>query len=78
LRKLARVVRQDEKIKGITAKSWLVAKRPEMLTSFGFTLDGPMDPRERALFFASVPQDVPIHAAHIDRETLIRMYGGEE
>jgi hypothetical protein len=72
LHKLAQLAEKNPKIKGITATSWIVAKRPEWLTSLGFTITGPVDQKFRDQYFKG--EEGPIDKAVLTREELLQKY----
>lgn len=56
-RKFQKLARDDKNIKGITGTSTLVTRMPELFTSFGFIIDGPVDAERSSM--------------HLDREDLL-------
>ncbi len=72
LKKLAEIFRQDETLKVLTATSWLVVARRNILERFGFTVTGEISAKEKAEIF---PDEIrPVAKAYMTRETLIEKY----
>lgn len=72
LEELAKVVEKDEKIKIITATSWIVAKNPKLLEKLGFTVTGPISEKERVEFYPGDDRDVS--SAEISRDEFLEKY----
>lgn len=73
LRRLAEIVEKDKDIKRIEATSWLVAKYPRIIKSFGFEIDGPISDEIREKYF-SQNEERNIGASHIKREDFLEKY----
>ncbi|MFA6270138.1 MAG: hypothetical protein WC657_02930 [Candidatus Paceibacterota bacterium] len=72
LKKLAKELEEDERIKEIKADSWIVASNPGLLEKAGFVIDGPITDEERERYFSGDPR--PISKSHINRETFLEKY----
>jgi len=72
LRELARIVREDETIKEITATSWIVAEHPKLLERMGFIMQGEIDEEMRDRHFRGDKRR--ISKATISREEFLRRY----
>ncbi len=74
IKKLAEIVKKDKKIKKIAAISWLVAQRPKVIESLGFTIKGEINQEFRKKFFPYEPDDEEIMRAIIKREKFLKRY----
>lgn len=61
IEQLKEVAKKNIKIKGLVAKSWIVAKKPKYVTKFGFSIDGPVE-----------GDSSTISLAHLDRVDLLK------
>ena len=64
MEKLAEIVRDEETIKEVTIRGWIVLKRPSLLEKLGFKIELEWN------FFGKIVNDF----AHISREDLINKY----
>jgi len=69
-KKLAKQVKEDERIKEVQATSWIVASNPGLLERFGFTVEGIIDEKMKAEHFSDEKR--PVAYAHISREELLK------
>ena len=71
-RNLQEVLKKDEKIKEITASSWIVATESgrSILEKFGFTVVGEISPEMKEKFFKSETR--PVGEAFINREDFLK------
>ena len=74
--KLAKTVKENEKIKGITASSNIVAEHPETMERLGFIVLGEIDEKTKQAHFAD--GDREIHIAAMSREALLSKYLKED
>lgn len=72
LSRLAKIVQEDERIKKVTATSWVVACWPSIMRSLGFTVEGPIDEETREAHFADEKR--PVAMATMSREKLLSEY----
>ena len=73
LKKLAEIVKSDEKIKEIWAASWIVAKNPLILERLGFAVVGEISEEEKREHFSDEKR--PVAKAFMTREDLLAKYG---
>lgn len=59
-------------IQTIQGTSWIVARSPKLMESFGFTIDGEISDEMRQAHFSG--DDRPIARCHMDRETFLKRY----
>ncbi len=69
LKKLAKIVEQDEKIKKITATSWIVTEMPTTMERLGFTITGLIGKNLKDKHFKGDKRD--ISQAEMPREKLL-------
>lgn len=62
-----------QSVKKVGAISWIVTKRPELLTSLGFTIDGPIPKEMQERLFPH--EKIQVGAAHINRDQFLELYG---
>jgi len=72
LKKLAKIVEANEKIKSITATSWIVAEHPKIMESLGFTIVGPISEEHRNKHWRGDKRE--ISEAEISRENFLAKY----
>lgn len=76
--KLAKIVRGDESIKTIKMTSWVVAKHPNAVKKFGFTLGEPLSEAVLVEIRSQLPpemRDKPIAEASMTREDFLKKFG---
>lgn len=72
---LARLLETEEglkEIKSVVASSWIVAKHPKLIESAGFTIDGPIDEKNRRGMFPGDTRE--IWTSHMDRKEFLEKY----
>jgi hypothetical protein len=72
-KKLAEIVRDDERIQKITAMSWIVAKSEDRMKDLGFTIEGAISDDVKNRYFKKETR--PISSAFINREDFLKRYG---
>lgn len=74
---LTRIIKNDQSIKTVEMTSWVVAKHPNIMKKFGFTVDEKMDEKEEAEIRKNLPVELrnkPLAKAHISREKFLEMF----
>lgn len=73
---LARVVKNDERIQGVQATSWIVGSKPEMMQMAGFDIKEVMQDENGASVVDGMRGELhPVTTATMTRETLLERYG---
>ncbi len=72
LKKLAKIIVESPEIKTIEAISWIVAKNPKIIESFGFKNEGQIDEETKALYFDKEKR--PVSRAVMTREDFLARY----
>lgn len=71
MKELAQVA-QKENIKGIWAESWIIAKHPDILKRYGFTVEGNLDKESRDNKYPDEEREVG--RAYIETEKLVEKF----
>jgi hypothetical protein len=72
-KKLAKILKEDESIKEVTASSWIIAENPRIMEMLGFTVLGEISPEFKEKHFKYETRSV--FEAVMSREDFLKKYG---
>lgn len=72
-KKLAEIVKSDERILKITATSWIVSKSEDRIKDLGFTIEGGISDEIKKKYFNN--ENRPVSNAFISRDDFLKRYG---
>jgi hypothetical protein len=76
LRKLAEIIRSNDRIEEVSATSWIVAKNPGLLKKLGFTIIGTLpEEDDNSAYFNEQGQKMPTAQTKMSRNDFLSRYG---